>query len=195
MKRRGLLKFLLLEAIALNYLPTNRARASTWSYTGKTGTDFWGELDSEFAVCSSGQAQSPINLVLGKPFAMEAHFVHQNLASDLVVLAVLMSEGAINPALDAIWQKISVADNLARRKVQASDLVINALKLLPKNSDRYYRYSGSLTTPPCSEIVTWLVLKQPISVSKWQIARFRKVIGSNARPIQALNQRSLLEFN
>lgn len=256
MKRRGLLKFLLVEAIALNYLPPDRVQASTCSYTGETGTDFWGELDSEFEVCSSGQAQSPINLesgvtsdlgnlvlnyqdtplaivnngrtirvnyqpgsnltldgqvyellqfhfhqpsehlVLGKPFAMEAHFVHQNLATgDLVVLAVLMSEGEINPVLDAIWRKISVDDNLPYQEAQASDLVINALQLLPKNSDRYYRYLGSLTTPPCSEIVTWLVLKQSISVSKWQIARFLKVIGNNARPIQALNQRSLLEFN
>jgi carbonic anhydrase len=133
------------------------------------------------------------HLISGKAAAMEAHFVHQNQATgDLVVLAVLMSEGEMNQLLDSIWQKIPQSNSPT---VQISDLTINALQLLPENSQQYYRYQGSLTTPPCSEIVTWLVLKQPISVSKSQLTRFFTAIGNNARPVQSLNQRPLLQFN
>ncbi|MEM7758708.1 MAG: carbonic anhydrase family protein [Cyanobacteria bacterium P01_A01_bin.40] len=253
MRRRDLLKYLWLEAIALNCLNVNKAEASTWSYQGATGTDFWGEVAPEFQVCNAGQAQSPINiepgvisevgsldlnyqdtplkivnngrtirvdyqpgsrlnldgqdyellqfhfhqpsehLVLGQAADMEAHFVHQNQATgNLVVLAVLMSAGSINQALDSIWRQFSPSDAQA---AQISDLTINALQLLPENSQQYYRYQGSLTTPPCSEIVTWLVLKQPVAVSRSQIERFLQVIGNNARPVQALNNRAISEFN
>jgi carbonic anhydrase len=262
MQRRNLFKFLLLEAISLRCFPTDKAEARSWSYRGATGTDFWGELAPEFQTCSSGQAQSPINiltnvppniegsgftlnvgslnfnyqdtpltivnngrtirvdyqpgssltldgevyellqfhfhqpsehLISGKAEAMEAHFVHRHQTTgDLVVLAVLMSEGKLNQALDSIWQQIPQSDSPTS---QVSDLTINALQLLPENSRQYYRYQGSLTTPPCSEIVTWLVLKQLVSVSKSQLTRFFAAIGNNARPVQALNRRALLQFD
>ena len=132
------------------------------------------------------------HLISGLAFEMEAHFVHQSQATeDLVVLAVLMSEGDINRALAEIWQRIPPSN----RQTEVSDLIINACDLLPQNIDRYYRYSGSLTTPPCSENVTWLVLKQPVEISKSQRDRFLQVIGTNARPVQPLNQRRLLRSN
>jgi carbonic anhydrase len=200
MQRRSLCKFLLVEAIALKCLNISKAQASTWSYQGETGTDFWGELDPKFQ--TYGQVyellqfhfhQPSEHLISGKAAEMEAHFVHQNQATgDLVVLAVLMSEGEMSQALESIWQQIPRSD---AQTSQVSDLTINALQLLPENSRQYYRYQGSLTTPPCSEIVTWLVLKQPVSVSKAQLTRFFQAIGNNARPVQALNQRSLLQFN
>ena len=133
------------------------------------------------------------HLISGKAAEMEAHFVHKNQATgNLVVLAVLMSLGDFNQALNSIWQKIPKFDPQAS---QISDLTINALQLLPDNTRQYYRYQGSLTTPPCSEIVTWLILKQPVSVSKSQLSSFIQVIGNNARPVQALNQRFLQDFN
>jgi len=126
------------------------------------------------------------HLISGQALDMEAHFVHKNKnTGDLVVLAVLMSKGAINQALDRVWDKIPYGD----RTEEASDLIINASNLLPENISQYYRYQGSLTTPPCSEIVTWLVLKQPVEISKLQISRFLEIIGTNARPVQALNNR------
>lgn len=265
MQRRNLFKFLLLEAIALRCLPTGKAEARSWSYRGATGTDFWGKLAPEFQTCSSGQAQSPIDisiktstaldniegsgftlnvgsldfnyqdtpltivnnghtirvdyqpgssltldgevyellqfhfhqpsehLISGKGEAMEAHFVHRHQTTgNLVVLAVLMSEGKPNQILDSIWQQIPQSNSPTS---QVSDLTINALQLLPENSRQYYRYQGSLTTPPCSEIVTWLVLKQPVSISKSQLTRFFTAIGNNARPVQALNRRSLIQFD
>jgi carbonic anhydrase len=262
MERRSLFKFLMGSAIALKYFNPGKAEASTWSYQGAAGADFWGDIAPEFQTCSSGQAQSPINiptntptniegsgftlnvgsldlnyqntplaivnnghtirvdyqpgstltldgevyellqfhfhqpsehLISGKAEAMEAHFVHRNkITGDLVVLAVLMAEGEMNRSLDSIWQQILPADSPI---AQISDLTINALQLLPENSRQYYRYQGSLTTPPCSEIVTWLVLKQPVSVSKSQLTKFFAAIGNNARPVQALNRRSLLQFD
>ncbi|MEL6495290.1 MAG: carbonic anhydrase family protein [Cyanobacteria bacterium J06623_7] len=253
MQRRSLLKFLSFEAIALTINP-GKSAASQWTYQGKTGTDYWGEIAPEFQTCGSGQAQSPINiegsgfsldvgrldlnyqdtplvivnngrtirvdyeagssltldeqiyeliqfhfhqpsehLIAGKAAAMEAHFVHRNSATgDLVVLAVLMAEGKANRVLESIWQRIPPSDTPAEK---VADITINALQLLPENSRKYYRYQGSLTTPPCSEIVTWLVLKQPVTVSKSQLTSFKQIIGNNARPVQALNQRLLQEFD
>ena len=131
------------------------------------------------------------HLISGKAASMEAHFVHKNRATgNLVVLAVLMSEGETDRALESIWQQIPTSNSQASR---ISDLTINALQLLPEDNKRYYRYQGSLTTPPCSEIVTWLVLKQPVEISRSQIASFSAVIGTNARPVQALNRRTLSE--
>lgn len=133
------------------------------------------------------------HLLSGKAFEMEAHFVHQNqITGNLVVLAIFMSEGQVSQAMETIWQQIPVSSN---QESQVSILVFNALQLLPENISQYYRYQGSLTTPPCSENVTWLILKQPVEVSKLQIARFLEVIGNNARPVQALNHRILSESN
>ena len=130
------------------------------------------------------------HLISGQAANMEAHFVHKNRETgDLAVLAVLMSEGKINQALKRVWDKIPFRE----RTEEVSDLIINASNLLPEDIDRYYRYQGSLTTPPCSEIVTWLVLKQPVEISKLQIDRFLKIIGNNARPVQPLNNRILSE--
>ena len=132
------------------------------------------------------------HLISGQAADMEAHFVHKNRETeDLAVLAVLMSEGKVNRALDRVWDKIPHGDRIE----EVSDLIINASNLLPENIDRYYCYQGSLTTPPCSEIVTWLVLKQPVEISKLQIDRFLEIIGNNARPVQPLNNRILSESN
>jgi carbonic anhydrase len=69
---------------------------------------------------------------------------------------------------------------------------VNPLYLLPDSTD-YYRFNGSLTTPPCTEGVTWLVMKQPITASKAQIKQFQKVMGHpNNRPVQPVNARPVL---
>jgi len=70
MKRRDLIKFLAVEAIALSSFKTGKAIASSWSYQGETGTDFWSELDPEFKTCRAGQAQSPINIE-GSGFSLD----------------------------------------------------------------------------------------------------------------------------
>ena len=146
--------------------------------------------DLEYELLQFHFHQPSEHLLSGKAADMEAHFVHQNKETgDLVVLAVLMSEGETNKALDSIWQPISISDSKVDR---VSDLTINALQLLPENSKLYYRYQGSLTTPPCSEIVTWLVLKQPVNISRSQIATFLNAIGTNARTRSSFESTSFI---
>ncbi|WP_018998066.1 carbonic anhydrase [Hirschia maritima] len=123
----------------------------------------------------------------GRHFPMEAHFVHKAADGTLAVVGVMFAEGSNNEHLDPIWWSApsqpgsaSVAFNLDMKK------------LLPTNRASY-RYQGSLTTPPCTEIVDWTVLQTPMSVSKTQIAAFRALFGDNARPTQPLYRRYVLE--
>ncbi len=121
----------------------------------------------------------------GKAYPMEAHLVHESADGKLAVVAVLLKEGKANPAFDTVFHSMPKAEGPGHA---IQDL--NAADLLP--SDRgYFRYVGSLTTPPCSEGVRWQVMKQPVEVSKEQVSAFRKLYHMNARPVQALNGRKV----
>ena len=122
----------------------------------------------------------------GKSFPMEVHFVHANGAGKLGVVGVLMAEGRHNAAFGAIMKAAPAAPGLAVR-MTAVDL--NAL--LPR-SRGYYAYAGSLTTPPCSEDVSWMLLADPVEVAASDIAAFAKLYPFNARPVQKPNRRSVL---
>jgi carbonic anhydrase len=121
-----------------------------------------------------------------KASAIELHLVHSNAAGKLAVLGVLINEGKANPLIEEIWKQIP--DVGVTNKV--SDRLINAASLLP-NSKAYYSYSGSLTTPPCSEGVKWQVFVEPITASEEQIAAFTKIYQVDARPIQPVNSRTV----
>lgn len=128
------------------------------------------------------------NLIHGKSFPMEAHLVHADKHGNLAVVAVMVTEGAANKALEKAWAQMP-------EKGEMHDLTadISPLEILPANRD-YYRFNGSLTTPPCSEGVRWLVMKQPISASKAQIEKFLAVVHHhNNRPVQPVNARPVLE--
>ena len=124
----------------------------------------------------------------GKAYAMVAHLVHQNAEGKLAVVAVLLEEGKANAALGPVFDNFPQAEGA--KKTLGADM--NAADLLPAGR-RYFKFTGSLTTPPCSEGVRWQVLKEPVEVSKAQIAAFRKLYKMNARPVQALNGRSIEE--
>lgn len=129
------------------------------------------------------------NYIDGHQFPMEIHLVHANAQGDLAVLGLMVEEGAANPLLDTLWA--AMPQKAGDHHVLATP--VNVADLLPKGRD-YYRFAGSLTTPPCSEGVRWLVLKQPITASKAQIARFAAVMGHpNNRPLQAINARVLVD--
>jgi len=121
----------------------------------------------------------------GKHFPLEGHFVHADKDGHLAVVAVMFREGAANPVLATLWK--SMPGKAGDKKALAS--LPSAAGLLP--ADRgYYRFTGSLTTPPCSEGVEWLVIKQPATASKQQIGAFGKAVGGpNNRPVQPLNGR------
>lgn len=116
--------------------------------------------------------------------AMELHFVHRNEEGKLAVVGVMMEKGKAHPSIDTIWEHIPGAGET--NAVQG--LTMNVASLLP-NGSTYYSYSGSLTTPPCSEGVSWNVLAKPIQVSEEQIAAFEQLYQVNARPIQPTNGR------
>ncbi len=115
----------------------------------------------------------------GKQYDLVAHLVHQSENGDLAVVAVLFNEGEANPFLDKVLKNVG------------KDAMLNVDEMLPENTENYYHYQGSLTTPPCSEGVQWYVLKETVTASKEQLASFRKYYSSNYRPVQAINDRKV----
>jgi len=129
------------------------------------------------------------NRINGKSYPLELHFVHVNKKGKLAIVAVMFSEGKENTEIIKAWLKMPI------KKGDKNILtkVIDPKKLLPTVSN-YYRFNGSLTTPPCSEGVRWIVMKKPLTASKKQIKDFTDVIGHpNNRPIQLLNARLVLQ--
>lgn len=116
----------------------------------------------------------------GKHYDMVAHLVHQNpKTKQLAVIAVFFEEGENSPTLDNILGGIG------------KEIQINPGDLTLDNTQHYFHYIGSLTTPPCSENVHWYLLKQPVKASKSQIEAFRKYYLDNERPVQEVNDRTI----
>jgi len=124
-----------------------------------------------------------------RPFAMVAHLVHKNAKGELAVVAVELKPGKPNPVLDAVLGNVPHEKG---KETTVAGRTINVANLIPA-SHGYYTFPGSLTTPPCSEDVTWFVLKTPVEVSAAEIAKFGKHYAHNARPVQPLNGRVVRE--
>jgi carbonic anhydrase len=123
----------------------------------------------------------------GKAFPLELHLVHEAADKSLAVIGVLMTEGTTNTVLGRFWDRLPKSQGEVD-----SGVTIDVKDLLPRATDDYFTYSGSLTTPPCTESVRWIVLKQPSQLSKSQIATFKAVFPMNARPTMPLGARYLL---
>lgn len=224
--------------------------APHWEYEGEEGPEHWGEIDPSFETCSTGHAQSPIDLssdalqtvnlkdiefdyhpsmlnifnnghtiqvaydegssityneiqykllqfhfhhpsehtINGETYDMELHFVHSDAKGNLAVVGVLLNVGnAENEAFASIFDNLptEVGDPLM------TDIEIDASVLLPE-VHLFDTYVGSLTTPPCTEGVRWLVLTTPVDLSAEQVASSDAIFKHDARPVQALNDRDLL---
>ena len=135
-----------------------------------------------------GPSEHTVN---GKSFPMEMHLVHVSADKKLAVIGVLIKQGKANKAFDPIWANLP-----NKRGVEAhlEDVTIDVELLMPRNRSAY-RYEGSLTTPPCSEGVKWIVLKEPVQMSEAQIKGFRSILWKNNRPVQPLNGRRLIVEN
>jgi carbonic anhydrase len=225
------------------------AHAVHWSYEGEVGPERWGALDPEYATCSGGTAQSPIDIaqptdadltnlefayqtisplhvinnghtgqvnvpagnsvtldgvsyeleqfhvhtpsehaIDSQTQAMELHLVHSAEDGTLAVVGLLLAEGEENAALLPFFQSLPAMAGPEQEVTGSIDLAT----VLPAVQTTY-RYSGSLTTPPCSEGVHWLVFTEVGEVSAAQVEVFGKVFGANARPVQPLNDRELEE--
>ena len=127
------------------------------------------------------------NTIDGKNYPMEAHFVHLNKDGEIAVIGVMFKLGKENFALKKFQNSICSTIN----KKKTINTYLNPLELLPKNKD-YYRFNGSLTTPPCTEGVRWFVFKEPVEMSKEQLKIFSKIMGKNNRPTQPINARKVL---
>lgn len=219
-----------------------------WEYEGEAGPDNWGKLDPSFALCSTGRAQSPIDVVDaipldlsninfsyspsamnifnnghtiqvnydagssitynentyqlvqfhfhhpsehfidGKPSDMEIHFVHRDDVGNLAVVGVMLVAGdADNEAYAPVFDNLPAEEG----EPETTDITVNAADLLP-TAKTFYTYTGSLTTPPCSQGVRWLLLTEPVELSEAQIEAFAAIFELNARPVQPLNERDLL---
>jgi carbonic anhydrase len=224
--------------------------AAHWDYTGNGGPETWGQMKPEFAKCSTGTRQSPIDIrdgirveldpvrfdyqpsgfrvidnghtvqvnvaagnsievmgrryelvqfhfhrpseerIDGKQFDMVVHLVHKDLDGRLAVVAVLLDRGAAQPLIQNVWNNLPLEKGdevVARAPINLNDL-------LPPQR-QYFTYMGSLTTPPCSEGVLWMVMKQPVPVSAEQIGIFARLYPMNARPIQSASGRLIKESN
>lgn len=123
--------------------------------------------------------------VNGKHFPMEIHFVHQAGDQTLAVVGVLVQQGKHNANFD---QLIKYLPNTAGEKKTHDSVSIDIALKIPKELYAYH-YIGSLTTPPCSENVQWLVLRNQISMSKEQVTAFSSRLKNNNRPTQPMNER------
>ena len=226
------------------------AHTAHWDYQGDGGPQAWAQLKAEFATCSSGKRQSPIDIrdgikvqldavqfdyrpsafrvidnghtvqvnvgagnfievtgrrfellqfhfhrpseerIDGRLFDMVVHLVHTDSDGRLAVVAVLLDRGSAQPLVQAVWNNLPLekGDEVAAR------LPMDLNELLPTDRS-YYTYMGSLTTPPCSEGVLWMVMKTPVPVSAEQIAIFARLYPMNARPIQSASGRLIKESN
>ncbi|MDF7675700.1 carbonic anhydrase family protein [Neisseriaceae bacterium ESL0693] len=222
------------------------ADGSHWGYDGDLSPENWGTME-DAKTCSSGQKQSPIDIlnsvedqklpaisfnygaghltnivdnghslqfnfqkgnhityndkeytlvqfhahedaehtIEGVRYPLELHFVHQAEDGSILVIAVFVKEGADN----SYFEKLSAFKDLAKAGSLDTDIAFNPEELYPTDK-AYYTYSGSLTTPPCSEPVTWILFKQPITMSVAEIEDIAKHLPKhNNRPIQPLNDR------
>jgi len=125
----------------------------------------------------------------GKPYEMVWHLVHKSAEGKLGVVGVLVKQGKRNDAINAIAANLPEEQG---KEHAATGVSVNAANLLPSNRG-YYHFMGSLTTPPCSEGVSWYVLKEPVEASTEQIAKFKALFGKNARPVQPLHTRMVKE--
>jgi carbonic anhydrase len=221
-----------------------------WSYNGPAGPQTWGGLKPEFALCGTGQRQSPIDIrgglavdlepvrfeyqatrfgvvdnghtvqvnvapgnfieiggkrfelkqfhfhrpseerIDGRQFEMSVHLVHKDDQGKLAVVAVLLDKGPAQPAVQKVWNNLPLEKN--EEAVARTSLDIN--EILPVDR-RYFTYMGSLTTPPCSEGVQWVVMRQPVAVAADQIDLFARIYPMNARPVQQASGRRIMQSN
>jgi carbonic anhydrase len=124
-------------------------------------------------------------------FPAELHIVHKNADGNLAVVGILLREGTENAAYQPF------IGNLPNEKTDPKDagVKINAMDMLP-SVQTTFRYNGSLTTPPCTEGVNWLLMTTPVDLSMQQLTALDSLFeGGNNRPVQPINDRTLVEDN
>jgi carbonic anhydrase len=221
-----------------------------WAYNGAGGPATWSALKPEFALCGTGQRQSPIDIrgglavdlepvrfdyqasrfavidnghtvqvnvgpgnsieaagkrfelvqfhfhrpseerIDGRQFEMSLHLVHKDEQGRLAVVGLLFEKGPPQPVLQKVWNNLPLEKN----EESAARVPLELAELLPADR-RYFTYMGSLTTPPCSEGVQWIVMRQPVTLTQEQIDIFARIYPMNARPVQSAAGRRIMQSN
>jgi carbonic anhydrase len=142
--------------------------------------------DAEFDLLQIHFHSPSEHTINGESFPMEAHFVHRDKDGNLGVVSLMLKVGAHNATLGKIWKVMPKT-----KKKERLSLGYNIAELLPADKS-YYKYAGSLTTPPCTENVTWIVLKTPIEIDSTQLKTYRAIMHHTNRPLQKRNSRAIL---
>lgn len=123
----------------------------------------------------------------GKHLPMEVHLVHKSDKDQFAVVGIMLEEGPPSTLIQRLWSHMPGHP----KQIVSSPLTINAGDLLPKDRS-YFRYDGSLTTPPCSEGLLWHVLRGTITIDNERMKFFTELFGEDtARPVQPLNNRKI----
>ncbi|XWS66667.1 hypothetical protein CRYUN_Cryun05aG0220300 [Craigia yunnanensis] len=190
----------LLTSLIRNYKPANSTLVNNGFNVGLHFEEYAGEVSIDGKNYSLKQMHWHLpseHQIDGEQFAAELHLVHRGEDNSIAVVAILYQEKDADPLISKIMNGLN---NLAKEKCKAGEVAQIPLgnldiKQLKQSSREYYRYVGSLTTPPCSENVIWSVLRKAISISKEQIAALETPVNSNckknARPCQPLNGRKV----
>ncbi|HEX3875488.1 MAG TPA: carbonic anhydrase family protein [Bryobacteraceae bacterium] len=125
----------------------------------------------------------------GQSFPMVVHLMHQSADSKVVGVAVMVVAGAANETVAKVWEHMPATEG-AEHQIPGVD--VDPTALIPQSLG-YYSYEGSVTAPPCTERVTWFILKTPVSLSQKQIDAFAKLFPNDVRPVQPLNGRVIKE--
>jgi carbonic anhydrase len=127
--------------------------------------------------------------VNGRPYDMVAHLMQEDSSGKIAGVAVFLKVGSANATIQQLWQHMP---NTPGKEQEVAGLEVNPADLLPRDT-AYYTYMGSLTAPPCTEGVTWFVLKTPAEISAEQIAAFARLYPHDVRPLQPINGRIVKE--
>jgi carbonic anhydrase len=126
----------------------------------------------------------------GRQFEMSVHLVHKDPQGKLAVVTLLLEKGPAQPAVQKVWNNLPLEKN---QDVPAR-VALDLNEILPADQ-RYFTYMGSLTTPPCTEGVQWVVMRQPVTVAPEQIELFARIYPMNARPVQQAGGRRIMQSN
>jgi len=126
-------------------------------------------------------------------YEIELHLVHEDETGHILVVAVMIEVGEKpHKTYATLWRHLPP---LIDEEYRFSSLRVDPADLLPADIQHFYHYTGSLTTPPCTENVTWLIMSEPVQMSQKQVDIFAELYTGNNRPLQALNGREVYQHD
>jgi carbonic anhydrase len=179
-----------LEPIKFNYVPsTFRIVNNGHTVQVEVGDSSISLIGKTYELVQFHFHRPSEEMINGQRFDMVVHLVHKSYDGELAVVAILLERGPEHPLIQTLWNYMPLEEKMP---VNPPNSVVDLNALLPATRN-YYTYMGSLTTPPCSEGVRWLVMKEPVKVSADQISIFSRLYRNNARPIQPTRGRLIKE--